>query len=221
MIDFKTNIEKQIEFLGGIDVNPLCEAEKDVVKDNVKDFISIEKRFNSKLPVEYRFFYDKYGAFCFNNRVYTKSEDMISQLGWGEELRADFFYSLSDTSKCSVWRALDKLASPGGDLLPICYGLSGDLICLDLGSENYGKVYYWFHEGYENETLFLIANDFYSFIMSLEVDTEAMTPVVDEDTKSEDKETDGGKITTIITPELLELLRKSGHEPKNYKLRGE
>jgi cell wall assembly regulator SMI1 len=58
-------------------------------------------------------------------------------------------------------------------LVPIMSSL-GDLVCINIGTDNYGKVYYWnkYHEGADFNLLYLIAESFDEFLLSLTPDTE-------------------------------------------------
>jgi hypothetical protein len=50
----------------------------------------------------------------------------------------------------------------------------GDLVCIDVGSDDYGKVFYWnrYHEGSDLNLVYLISNAFAEFIDSLTPYTE-------------------------------------------------
>ena len=56
----------------------------------------------------------------------------------------------------------------GEEFLVIGDDVGGNLFCLDLKKESFGKIYFWDHEHMETETgFYLVANDFTSFISSL------------------------------------------------------
>jgi hypothetical protein len=58
-------------------------------------------------------------------------------------------------------------------LLPIMDGW-GNLVCVDVGEKNYGKILYWDrdHEGCDFNLVYLIADSFDEFLLSLTPDTE-------------------------------------------------
>lgn len=56
-------------------------------------------------------------------------------------------------------------------VLHIGQDLGGNVFCLDLRPESFGKVYFWDHEHSSHETgLHLVADDFESFVNGLRVD---------------------------------------------------
>ena len=65
-------------------------------------------------------------------------------------------------------------------------------------------IYYWYHEGAEGDNLFLIAEKFEDFIFKLEISED-----VDDNNKSVDN------MQVKASPQLLEMLKKSGLGPKN------
>lgn len=53
----------------------------------------------------------------------------------------------------------------GGNFLVIGDDVGGNLFCLDLKEESFGKIYFWDHEHLAAESgLYLVANDFTSFV---------------------------------------------------------
>lgn len=57
-------------------------------------------------------------------------------------------------------------------VLQIGDNVGGNVFCLDLRPESFGKVYFWDHEHSEGETgLHLVADDFTSFVNGLRVDS--------------------------------------------------
>ncbi|MEX0677565.1 MAG: SMI1/KNR4 family protein [Pirellulales bacterium] len=53
----------------------------------------------------------------------------------------------------------------------------GDLVCIDLAEEDYGKIFYWnrYHEGSDINLVYLIADSFTEFLLSLTPYTELDT----------------------------------------------
>lgn len=54
---------------------------------------------------------------------------------------------------------------------------SGDIVCIDLGEEDYGKIFYWnrYHEGSDLNLVYLIADSFTEFLLTLRPYTELET----------------------------------------------
>lgn len=205
MIDYKKDIENKILLLGGTQENPSCGEVTANKVEKSEGVYYLESLFDVRLPEEYVFFYEKYGPSSFKNRVQIRSESISKVVSNDGRVSVDYFYSVARTGSCSI----GELLSDCGDqlpqsLLPICDGESGDLICIDLSGKNYGRIYYWFHEGDYEENSFLIARDFYSFVMALEI----------YDDYKEDTRRENSKSEYTITPELLALLKKSGYGPK-------
>lgn len=119
-------------------------------------------------------------------------------------VRVNYFFSLHPNVNCSI----DKVIRSHPDLLknqllPICNGESGDLICIDLTKDRYENVFYWFHEAFEGKELTLIANTVKDFWMKLQIREENL---IDEEAMK--------NIEVKASPKLLEMLRKSGYGPK-------
>jgi hypothetical protein len=111
----------------------------------------------------------------------------------------DYFHSFEQGAECSIDSILSiypELLQQ--NLLPICEGEPGDLICMELNSE---RLYYWCHEEGEYENLYLAAENFMDFIVRLKIQDD----VYDER---------AGKGVLTASPKLLEMLRKSGYGPK-------
>ncbi|OJW38218.1 MAG: hypothetical protein BGO54_21845 [Sphingobacteriales bacterium 46-32] len=155
---------------------------------------------DSQLPNNYLEIGKRYNSFSFTNWVKVKllEDTPISDEGYVD---VECFYEKDDAYALKS-NYFDQLPI---DLLPIFSSFPGDLICLNLSSKQYGKVYYWDHEGPSGSDTFLIAHSFDEFVLKLEVEDE-------EETDSKPM----GKITKVtMTKEFLDLLKKDGYGPKD------
>lgn len=163
----------------------------------------LEKILNGHLPQVYLDFVNEFGDFYFDNLVRVKLQEKNPVADNENAVTVNYFYSPGSIADQNIFNVLEDYAEqlPQG-YLPIFDGVAGDFLCLSLRVNDYGKVYYWFHEGSPGNDLFYVAPDFETFIMSLFVSEH----IADEaETKAEIK----------VTPQLLELLRKSGHDFKS------
>lgn len=195
-------IIRKIEELGGIlrksSSNEI--SEKDLNLINAK----IQNIFHVELPKSYLGFKKHFGTFTFEKDVKVKLLEENSFSDKKNSVSVDCFYSINVDAEEGVFSLLEQYHDqiPFG-FLPILDGLGGDFICINLKDDNYGGIYYWFHEGLVGKDTFFIAQDFDKFILSLYYEEEQ---VGNEDNLED------AKIT--LSPKLLELLRKTGHGPK-------
>jgi hypothetical protein len=203
-MDDYDRILNKINLLGGIKSNPACDNKESNVRSEDIDihFYRLEEMFKAKLPEAYKLLYKNYGAFSFANPVLGKL--INSELTKGvNTVSVDYFYSMTDSS-CSIFKIIERYESQLPDqLFPFCDGESGDLICINFQTQHSGKICYWHHESGPGKDLYQMANNFESFILSLEL--------------SKDRNTDSQSLEDIevqTTPKLLEMLRKSGYGPK-------
>lgn len=194
----KQVIESKITALGGTSENPMCKSDVNHPVDP-SSLTRLETIYQEIIPDVFKFFYEKYGPFSFNKNVGIKCLAKNPIGGDDNVVSANYFYSFEQGSECSI----DSFLSTYPELLrqkllPICEGEPGDLICIELNS---GRLYYWCHEEGENENLYLVAENFMDFIVRLEVQED----VYDERIE---------KVKMTLTPEFLEMLKKSGYGPK-------
>lgn len=89
-------------------------------------------------------------------------------------------------------------------MMPICDSEPGDLICISLQNDSYGKIFYWDHEGFVGEDIFLVSNSFEEFVMNLEIEKDNL-----------DKKEDKARVTKVsVSKKFIELLSKDGFYPK-------
>lgn len=193
---------RKIEELGGI-------SRKSISKEiNEKDLKFINSKilniFHKELPESYIDFIRHFGTFTFKKEVRAKLIEKNSFSNINNAVVVDFFYPINDDKEEGIFSLIEQYHNqiPFG-LLPISDGLSGDLICISLNENNYGCIYYWFHEGSIGKDTFYIAHDFDTFILNLYNETEQDGI----EYYSEDAQIN-------LTPELQAMLNKSGHGPK-------
>ncbi len=144
----------------------------DVKANRKKRFKSIdeiyffEKKYNILLPKKYEEFLLNYGSGYIKDDYYynaLENTPLTPESGYNS---VDYFYGSDIVENINIF--LEEL---NGQLLPIADAGGGDFICIGVKDEYKWKVYYWTHEG-ENEdlddNLYLIANTFEGFIQSFE-----------------------------------------------------
>lgn len=196
-------IKSKINSIGGVQKNPSCN--QNIINEiNGSLFFEFEKKIGARLPDLYKGMYEVYGPFSFKKSIRVKCKDSNPVADEYNTVSVDYFYSIENATGCSIIDLLKKYSLQLPEfLIPICDGESGDLICVDVRKGNSAKIYYWSHEESSDRNLFLIEENFFDFILKLEVK---------EDTDEE--KISLNKITVNPSKELLEMLRKSGFGPK-------
>ncbi|WP_461644096.1 SMI1/KNR4 family protein [Labilibaculum euxinus] len=194
------HLEKKIKELGGTKKSPTCQKSEDV-NLFLREF---ENELNVNLPDLFRKFHASFGAFSFNNPIQVRCKD-LPVTSKDEYVKVDYFYCFDMNCKHSIQKIIEHQEGhlPKG-YIPFCDGEPGDLICLCVAEENYGEIYYWWHESSMEHNLFKIANDFGRLIAKLQVRDESIGS--QEELK---------KVTIKAKPKLLDLLKKSGYGPKS------
>jgi hypothetical protein len=200
-MDNKQTIEIKIKLLGGTKENPRCESALDHPADP-SHLTRFETIYEGKIPDIFKFFYEKYGPFAFNNDVVIKCLAKNPIAGDDNLVSVYYFCSFEQGREC----AIDSILSVYPELLrqkllPICEGEPGDLICMALNSGMNDNIFYWCHEESENENLYLVAENFMDFVIRIEIQED----VPDER---------AAKALLTASPKLLEMLKKSGYGPK-------
>ncbi len=190
-----SKIYKRIEELGGIKENPSCNSHK-VNNLQVEEFENI---IGFKVPDTFRTFNTEFGAFSFKKMIEIKLENSPWNTKTSSAMvSVDYFYSMDINSNCSVLKHIKMFEDylPQG-YIPICEGEHGDVICISCNKIDYGKIYYWWHEGLASDTLYKISNCLESFILELEVCTD-----------SDVKIPSGTKVK--LSSALLKMLKRDG-----------
>lgn len=134
---------------------------------------SFESFIKAKLPEEYIKFLKKYnGGRLEKEDTYPMIEEI--DIGYQEE-GIEYFFGLNVAKGNDLKeQVLIFKGRIPHNFIPIGDAPCGNLVCLAVLGENYGKVYYWDHneeaeDGEEpsNDNVYLIANSFEEFINSL------------------------------------------------------
>ncbi|MBC1793651.1 SMI1/KNR4 family protein [Listeria booriae] len=129
-----------------------------------QDILDFEKRHNIALPEEYSHFLLKYNGGYSKQSVFQISPDEGNSL-------VNKFYGIGDMQG-NLDKVMDNL---DGELpenfISIGYDPAGNEICLGVKNSEYeGEVYFWVHDmepDSEMDNMFLLNNDFISFLNSL------------------------------------------------------
>lgn len=164
----------------------------------------LELLIGYRIPVSYKEFNIEFGAFSFNHSVQVRCQEKPPVALDDCFIPVDFFYSTDERGKCSIFELIETYRDqiPSGSL-PICDGLSGDLICINLKKNGYGEVFYWCHEKPKGSDIFKIADTFEGFVSNLEESNDSQIDSIDSKVV-EVKETDT----------FLNMLKQTGYGPK-------
>lgn len=154
--------------------------------------------FGKEIPKDFVAFSEKYGAFRFKNGVLIKVKS--TEKNTKNIVNVDYFVSVYG-EKFTIMHIIDAYKEQiSKTFLPFCEGTSGDLIGIRMTEKNYGKIYYWSHEGPVTNSYHLIANSFGDFLQRLfieEIEPDKNNPI-DQD------------FLKTLSPKFLEKLRESG-----------
>jgi hypothetical protein len=131
-----------------------------------------EQKIGYPLPEGYREFLQDYGGFMFSVSCPVKDRrDGV------EETDFSFSYSLNLHSTAFtydlLWKYQDDVSAGvmATEILPIGGDDGGNQVCICMGGENLGKVYFWYHDKagspFDYSCLYLIADSFDEFMQSL------------------------------------------------------
>lgn len=151
-----------------------------------QDIYLVEEKFGVRLPEEYRQFLLEYGGLSFNEDVCFKPIE-ISKWTRKDGMQAfDYFYGL-DNDNIDIRKIIDVYyGRMPNNIIPIAECPGGNQLCLGIGEQNKGKVYFWDHEneleakrmlGVDGlseinnywDNIYLVSQSFYDFIMCLDV----------------------------------------------------
>lgn len=135
--------------------------------------VDFEKRHNINIPNPYRqFLIDFNVAYVMPCRFFQKNVNQIEANDEPDEI-LDIFRGFAidkDEEWCLDWYMdiytySDRISK---DFLPIAAAAGGNVICIGIANNNYGKIFFWDHEDeYNGESLLCLADDFNSFLNSL------------------------------------------------------
>ncbi len=138
-------IYEKVNQLGGLE--PLI--------DNIIGGTSILQNSNFLLPKEIKTFVDKYGGYAFKKDVVVTGVDNIPVSSNGC-ISIGMFLDFGDKQ---TLQNINIEHFPKGHF-PFAEGAPGDLLI----TNNEGKIFYWYHEGYEGEDVYQVADSFEQFI---------------------------------------------------------
>ena len=125
---------------------------------------AFEDEYNIKLPKEYKFFLMNYmeGYINYDYRFPIIEKSVITPVDGFCSI--DFLYVGN-----FIKEAKKYIFNYGRENLPIGVSVSGDLLCMGMQEERYGKIYYWYHEDEsEGKGYYFVAESFGKFILSFE-----------------------------------------------------
>lgn len=151
-------MEQKIKALGGIEI-----TKKSLHHNEIEKYLSLEKL---ELPKSYIEFSLKYGFGYFNNDIVCTSINNIPIAYKNKTFPVGFIYGWG-TEDDSLQDIRDTLI----DQIPKQYfvfaeATSGDYLMINTINN---KIYYYYHEGEIDNSIFLVANSFEDFINNLQV----------------------------------------------------
>lgn len=158
-------IKKKIFNLKGTELT----EEFELLKKNDFNFSTYLSENNLSLPEDFLFFAEQYGFNQFNENVIFESIDDLPfsiDLNHGE---INFIYGWGKEEY-----SLQEIRDTFIDQIPKKYfvfaeGNPGDQLCINMDNQ---KIYYWHHESFENQELYLVADSFNEFISQLSIRDE-------------------------------------------------
>ena len=167
------DIDQKMQELG---ITPKIENSFKPLTDS--EIKKLEEDFEVLFPDNYKWLLKRYGAFGFDKWIefefLSEVPPYISDLGIGHVSK--FFGSethqdhLTLTLRWNIESYRDMFLQ---DFIPIAGDSSGDIICMSLVGENFGAIYYWYHEAEEDDkTLYLIAESLRDFLLKLKVNPD-------------------------------------------------
>jgi len=188
----------KLENLGGIKPNVINNNKQTFTSEEDSTIMVVQENFDEQIPKDYIQLITKVKAFTFEKSIQIKAIDNVPVSGKDNKIHIDNFFDFSE-NEASIINTLKRFkGNLPRQIMPICEGGPGDLIGINLSSENYGKIYYWYHEEEYPDSLYLIADNLNLFINGLFVKES-----------DDDISTDGVKMTKV-TNKFLERLKKSG-----------
>mgnify|MGYP003499852346 FL=1 len=132
---------------------------------SAEDIKGFEKKHQVELPHDYKFYLQHYGNDYIKEAFRFLSAVELPEKTTDKYFEIDSFYGLYDDennieNKIRFYK--DLLPD---DLLPIGDLPGGDLVCLGTKGDKLGKIYFWFHELEEENTVFM-SESFETFISS-------------------------------------------------------
>ena len=203
-------IVKIMEDLGGVRKNPrntsnIAEFDFD------KSVRELESIYGNKIPDYYVRLQSLYGGFCFQNSVMVKAIEDNPSLTEDKSVSLNYFYGFEFEGDNSIYKWIRNYQGRiPSSFLPICGGWLNNLICIDLGRVNYGKIYFWLSDTLEGEQeYFLLANDLKTML------SDAFVKEIDDSKDEERTDFIDEEKFKRMNPKLQEMMIKSGRAPKS------
>lgn len=140
-------------------------------KINNKELSDLESKLNITFPNDFKEFLLQNNGGIPNPNVF----DFINRDGYNANSFVHYFYAVYDgndydslESNYLLYSSEKRLPS---NIIPIAGDAFGNLICISISGDDYGKIYFWDHElegqseSYDNMSL--IKNNFNEFISNL------------------------------------------------------
>ena len=135
------------------------------------DLDEVEARYGIGLPRDYKTFLLRFNGGSPDKPLFRLKGKRV----FGECIH--YFLSISDDPDISFHKYYQRYKGDNNrlpkDIIPVAFDPGGNLICLSVGSKNFGQVFFWDHEsetssrGERGENLRLIADTFQDFIDGL------------------------------------------------------
>lgn len=128
----------------------------------------IEKQYGFILPLDYKEFLLNY------NGEELERETFYFKNSWDEEENSivHYFFLVDSEKYYEDFESQYKFWIEGGrlpeDVIPIARDPFGNLICISVSEDSYGKVLFWDHELDDDECFSIIADSFTEFYNMLE-----------------------------------------------------
>ena len=111
-----------------------------------EDILKLERELDCTLPQDYKDLTLHYSGFFVGASCRIKNELLAEALNVGDVVDVDIFFGAQATNHpyriAEYYNRFKEPVPPG--FLPIASNSSGDLICLSVGAENPGSIYYWY-----------------------------------------------------------------------------
>ncbi|AEV68939.1 SMI1/KNR4 family protein [Acetivibrio clariflavus] len=138
------------------------------MEDRLSKISQLEKKYEFVLPLDYKEFISNH------NGEDLERDTFYFRNSWGEEEDSvvHYFFLIDSEndyddfeSEYEFWVVDERLPK---DVIPIARDPFGNLICISVSEDSYGKVLFWDHEKDDDECFSIIADSFTEFYNMLE-----------------------------------------------------
>lgn len=134
------------------------------------ELLHLEENIGSSLPQDYKAFLSKFGGFAPDGYAVFPYKEKFPK---GNKGIVNVFFAVLEDDSYDLLRNFKNLQEEvDGRYLPIAQDPGGNLICIALNSNDFGKIYFWYHanEPSEKQNLYLVADSFTEFIDCLDLE---------------------------------------------------